>query len=480
MTAEAPVRRRLARSAAPAPIRIVHLGVGAFHRAHQAWYTAAVDADHQWGIAGFTGRSATVAEQLAPQGGLFTLIERSASGDTATVVDSIVEVNDGAETDRLVELLAAEPTAIVTLTITESGYRLGADGTPDLGDEQVAHDLEVLGSRIASSGDVLAAGVHEPLRTVLGRLVLGLAARRRAGAAGLAIVPCDNVPDNGAWVATGVRAFAAAVSRDLDEWIDANVAFVSTSVDRITPRTRDEDLETAAALTGYQDASPVVTEPFHDWILSGAFPGGRPAWENAGARFVADIEPFERRKLWLLNGAHSLLAYHGQLRGHSTVAEAVGDPECTGAMTAFWDEAVAHLDADELRLDDYRAALLDRFGNARIEHRLEQIAMEGTAKLRVRLAPVYLAERAAGRSGAAALTGIAAWIALLESGAEIPDAQASTVRAALAESGPLRVERLLQAIDDRIADTDTAVRTQAAVDLLKASGNRLPNVLASA
>jgi fructuronate reductase len=389
-----------------APARIVHLGLGAFHRAHQAWYTdRAVDAA-KWGIAAFTGRSATAADELAPQDGLFTLVERGADGDELTVVRSIVEAWDGARVDRLTALLADPATAVVTLTITEKGYRLGADGLPDRDDPAVAADVALLGA--LPEGD-LAAATPAPT-TSLGRLVVGLEGRRRAGGAGLAIVPCDNLPSNGAVVSRAVTSLAAAVSDELAAWVRESVAFVSTSVDRITPRTTDADRAQVRERTGYDDAAPVITEPFTDWVLSGDFPAGRPAWETVGARFVDDVEPFERRKLWLLNGAHTLLAVLGPGRGHATVAEAIGDPVLRDAVERLWDEAVAHLPAEGLDLPAYRAALLERFANARIEHQLAQIVLDTDQKLPIRIVPVALAERAAGRSAAACALPIAAWV----------------------------------------------------------------------
>jgi fructuronate reductase len=437
----------------PAPVRIVHLGLGAFHRAHQAWYTDAVDSEHEWGIAAVTGRSPRAAEELAAQDGLFTVIERSATGDAATIVGSITEAVDGADVDRFVELLAAPGTAILTITITEAGYRLSPDGSPDLGDDAVLADLAAL-------ADGRAPG------TALGRIVRGLAARRDADAGPLAIVPCDNMPDNGSLVGRGLRLLAQRVDPRLAVWIDANVSFVSTSVDRITPKTTDADLETAAELTGYRDAAAVVTEPFRDWVLSGDFPAGRPAWERAGARFVDDIEPFEQRKLRLLNGSHSLLAYAGRLRGHETVAAAVADPACRGWVTDFWDEAVRHL-PEGLELDAYRAALLERFDNARIEHRLAQIGMEGVTKLRVRIVPTLLAERAAGRSGAGSIRVLAAWVELHRRGEDLPDAQLDALRSALAGPDDRVVTELLRLVDERLVrDDDLAAAVHAAIPAL--------------
>jgi fructuronate reductase len=428
-------------------IRIVHVGLGAFSRAHQAWYTDVVDEAGEWGISAFTGRNATAADELAPQDGLFTLIERSAVGDSATIVSSIVEAVDGARLDRFVELLAATPTALVTLTVTEAGYRLTPTGEPNRDDAAVNRDIDWLSSAL---GHVLPDSFEGGPVTTLGRLVLGLHARRLAGSGPLAIVPCDNMPDNGRFVKSGVLALARLVNAETATWIADNVSFVSTSVDRITPKTTPADRETAATLTGFADRAPVVTEPFRDWVLSGEFPAGRPAWEKAGARFVDEIEPFERRKLWLLNGAHSLLAYAGRLRGHETVAAAIGDPMCLNWVNEYWDAACAHL-GDGLDLDAYRAALLDRFENARIEHRLAQIGMEGVTKLRVRAAPIILAERAAGRTGEAPIRAIGAWVALVMAGADLPDAAAEGIAAALASAGDVLTE-LVRLIDPQLAD----------------------------
>jgi len=430
----------------PAPVRIVHLGLGAFHRAHQAWYTARASDAAGWGIAAFTGRGPSAARELAPQDGLYSLVERSDSGDTVSVVTSIVEAHDGADIARLVELLAAPSTAVVTITVTEAGYRLTADGTPDVSDDAVAADMAGFASGRA--------------QTTLGRLLLGLDARRRADAGPIAVVPCDNMPDNGPVVGAALTGLAASVDDDLAAWIRDNVSFVSTSVDRITPKTTPDDLATVTRLTGWDDAAAVVTEPFSDWVLSGGFPAGRPDWESAGARFVDEIGPFESRKLWLLNGAHSLLAYTARQRGHETVAAAIADPECLAAVEQFWDAAVRHLPAEGLELPAYRAALLGRFRNTRIEHRLAQIANDGSTKLRIRIAPIVLAERAAGRSGAAGIAVLAGWIGQLLPGgvlAEPHDPLADALRAAAQLPPAEAVPALLALVDPALAADDSLV-----------------------
>lgn len=420
------LNRQLPGAPEPAPVRIVHLGLGAFHRSHQAWYTQHAGDAGEWGIAAFSGRRPDAADTLAAQDGLFTLVQRSGDGDAFELVGSIMEAVDGANLQRLKELVASPQTAVVTLTITEAAYAL---------DESHGGGLE-------SS-------------TPLGRLVVALAARREAGAGPLAVVSCDNLAHNGTVTRDAVLALAAWPAGQagsfagLADWIEANVSFVSTSVDRITPRTTTADLGLVADACGYQDAAAVVTEPFHNWVLSGSFPAGRPRWEDAGAVFVDDIEPYENRKLWLLNGAHSILAYSGLFRGHKTVAEALSDRVCRDAVEEFWDEAARHLPAS-LGIQDYRTALLERFGNSRIAHHLAQIAMDGTTKLRMRALPVLAAERAAGRSGDGAARMIAAWLAYASSTAEFQDPLAGDIRTALSLEGSERTAALLTLLDPEL------------------------------
>lgn len=444
-----PVLDRNLKAVPKAPVRIVHLGLGAFHRSHQAWYTQHASDAAEWGIAAFTGRRPDAADALTAQGCLYTLVERSAGGDSFEVIGSIVEAVDGADTGRLCGLVAARETALVTLTITEAAYGLAADGTFDAGAPGVADDLRALSA--AASGGPRAEGEAVP-QTPLGRLVLALAARMDSGAGPLAVVSCDNLSANGEVARRAVMGRAAGWGPRLEEWIAANVSFVSTSVDRITPRTTAEDIAEVAEQCGYSDSSPVVAEPFRNWVLSGGFPAGRPRWEDAGAVLVDDIEPYENRKLWLLNGSHSILAYAGQLRGHATVADALADPACRTAVEDFWDEAARHLKGEGLDIPAYRQALLDRFGNARIAHRLAQIASDATTKLRMRAVPVMTAERAAGRSGSGAALMLAAWIDYAGGGSDIQDPLAADIHAANALEGTGRVQALLRLVSADIAD----------------------------
>jgi fructuronate reductase len=433
---------RLSRAGAPAaPVRILHLGLGNFFRAHQAFYTATAPDAADWGIAAYTGRSAALADALAAQGGLFTLITRGADVDTAQVIASISRAHSGSDQPSWLAHLSDPAVVIVTLTVTEAGYVLGPDGRLDVGHADITADLVAL-----------RAEPTAPVRTAPARLVAGLAARRAAGGGPLAVVSCDNLPDNGAVVATVVDDFAARLDPTLAEWIARYVSYVTTMVDRITPATAASDADTALALTGRLDAAPVVTEPFREWVLCGEFPAGRPAWDEAGAHFVDDIRPYEQRKLWLLNGGHSLLAYAGSGRGHTTVAEAVADPVCRSWLEAWWDEAAAYLTLPTADLDAYRAALIGRFGNARIRHLLAQIATDGSRKIPIRVLPTIAGERAAGRLPTAGLRILAAWIVHLRgAGVAVRDVDAVRLSELVAGSLEDAVPAVLDYLDDDLA-----------------------------
>jgi fructuronate reductase len=394
------------------PVRMVHLGLGGFFRAHQAWYTgAAGDAEH-WAIAAFTGRSHTLAEQLTTQHGRYTLVTRGPQRDEMAVQRAVVAARPGPDLAAWRGYLARPEVAVLTLTVTEAGYRRGRDGGLDLDDPDVRADL----SAVRRGGDPV---------TVPGKLVAGMAARRVAGGGPLAVVSCDNLPGNGPATARVVTDLAQAADPALAAWIRDHVSFVTTMVDRITPHTTAEDVRAVAEQTGWPDAVPVVTEPFTEWVLSGDFPAGRPQWEAAGARFVDDVHPHETRKLLLLNGGHTLLAYAGSARGWQTIADAVTDPVCRGWLNQWWDEAARYVPLPEQELAAYRAALLDRFANPRIRHTLAQIAADGSQKLPIRVLPVLRGERTADRMPSGAVRILAAWIGHLNgSGAPVNDAGA--------------------------------------------------------
>jgi fructuronate reductase len=432
----------LSRIQAAPPVRLVHLGLGNFFRAHQAWYTGCAPDASQWGFAAFAGRTGRLVADLAAQQGVYTLVVRGSEADRCEVISSLSRVHAADDHGAWLAYFAQSDVSAVTLTITEAGY---------VSRPEVQADLQAL------QRDPTAL-----VRTAPARLVAGFAARRRADAGPIALVPCDNMAGNGAVAKRVVRDLAELLEPGLVEWIDSYVSIVTTAVDRITPRTTADDLDAVLAATGRVDRCPVVTEPFSEWVLSGAFPAGVPDWQAAGATFTEDVTPYERRKLWLLNGAHSLLAYAGLLRGHATVAEAISDDVCRGWVEQWWSEAAAHLDQPTDVIAAYRLALLDRFGNRRIRHQLSQIAADGSQKLPIRIFPVVRAERAAGRLPEGALRVLAAWISYLRtSPAPIADVRA----AALVElaAGPLlvAVPRLLSDLDEALGSDADVVRAVA-------------------
>jgi fructuronate reductase len=448
--------RRLDRASWPAagplrPVRAVHLGLGAFHRSHQAWYTEhAADAE-RWGIAAFTGRSPSAATPLRDQDGLYTLVERGPQIDRLEVVASLSAAHDGGDAAAWAACLASPGVALVTLTVTEAGYHLDGAGHLPLVDPEVAADIALL--RGATEGGAVAA------RTMPGRLAAGLAARRRTDGGPLAVVPCDNLMGNGAATRSAVVEMAEAVGGGLAEWIAARVSFVSTVVDRITPATTPEDLALVGRGMELEDLAAVVTEPFSEWVLSGEFPSGRPAWEGAGARFVSDVTPFAERKLWLLNGGHSLLAYAGSALGHRTVASAVSDPRCRAWLEEWWDGVVPVLRISAEEVAAYRATLIARWTNPRISHALRLIARDGSFKLAQRAVPVVSRYREEGKRpphGAALLLG--AWLAHLRgSGGEIDDPRAAELLPLAAGEPSQAARAVLDALDPGLGADATLV-----------------------
>jgi fructuronate reductase len=383
-------------------IRIVHLGIGAFHRAHQAVFTedAVAAAGGDWGICGVTERSATVVDQLAPQDGLYTVAVRGGAEQSLRVVGSVRELRWAlADTEGLLARIAAASTTVITLTVTEKGYHHDpATNRLRLDSPEIAADLE-----------------HRQARTVVGQLVEGLDQRRHGSGAPVTIVCCDNLPHNGHVLGQLVREFAAC--RDGDDgllpWIEENVRFPSTMVDRIVPATTAQDRADIAAELGVDDRGMVVTEPFSQWIIEDDFAAARPAWERAGAILTTDVEPYERIKLRMLNGSHFTIAYLGALADYTFVADAVRpDGPLLAAVCALMDNEVAPtLDVPGgFDLDSYQQDLLARFANPALRHRTLQIAMDGSQKLPQRLLGTVLDRRRAGAEPTVAALGVAAWM----------------------------------------------------------------------
>jgi fructuronate reductase len=355
--------------------RIVHLGLGAFARAHLALYVedAEMAAGEAWDILGVSLQKPDQRDRLLPQDCLYTAIERGTSGHAARIVSCLAGVLVAPEApEAVLDALASPLTAIVTLTVTEKGYCHGpASGRLNWSHPDIRHDLET---------------PHAP-RTAVGFLVEALRRRRAVGQAPFTVLSCDNLPANGRLLSSLVAEFAAALDPGLALWIKAEGAFPCSMVDRIVPAVVPEDRAEAALLTGFDDAAPVAHEPFRQWVIEDHFVGGlRPPWETVGAVLTREVEPFELMKLRLLNGAHSALAYLGYLAGHQTIAEAVADPSLAGFVECLWAEVLGILPPPpETDLPAYVLALAERFRNPAIRHRTWQIAMDGSQKLPQRL-----------------------------------------------------------------------------------------------
>lgn len=385
----------------PAALRvgILHLGLGAFHRAHQAVYTDDVlAADPRWGICGASLKTSRAVDPLAAQDGLYTLLLRTSDGVSARVIGSLREtLFAGAAQEALVARFADPAITIVTSTVTEKGYchdpATGAlnDAHPD-----IVHDL----------------AHYDAPQSAIGIAVAGLAARRAAGAGPLAFVCCDNLPHNGRIVEGLVGAFAQRRDASLARWIEDHVTFPSTMVDRIVPATTDADVAEAERQLGMRDAAPVTAEPFGQWVIEDRFRAARPRWEDAGAQVVGDVTPFELMKLRLLNGSHSTLAYLGFLLGHEFVWQASRDPlVATLVERQMAEEIVPTLTQPPgIDLRAYCSQLLERFGNAALPHKTRQIAMDGSQKLPQRLLGTVRERLAAGAPLAHLPLAVAGWI----------------------------------------------------------------------
>jgi fructuronate reductase len=384
------------------PVGIVHLGIGAFHRAHQAFYTeGAIAAEGgDWGICGVSQRSPAVVEQLGPQDGLYTLSQRDGAGERLRVIGAVRELH-WAQADAAVvrERIAAPATRLITLTVTEKGYHHDpATNRLALDDPAVAADLADGGSR-----------------TVVGQLAGGLARRRADDGGPVTVRCCDNLPDNGHVLRGLVADFVhrAPASDGLGDWITANVTFPSSMVDRITPATTEDDRARIAAALGARDEGAVVTEPFTQWVIEDDFAAGRPAWERAGAIMTGDVRPYEQIKLRLLNGAHSALAYLAVLADDELVSDAVRPdaPLRTLVQTLMATDVAPTLDVPGgFDLPAYQDQLLARFANPALRHRTIQIAMDGSQKLPMRLLGTIRDRRRAGAEPVVASLGVAAWM----------------------------------------------------------------------
>lgn len=405
---------------------VVHLGIGAFHRAHGAVLTEdamLATGESAWGISAVTGRSTRVWEQLAPQEGLFTVTERGRGARPVRVVSAVREVLAGPRDAWTVAERIADPaTRVVTLTVTEKGYpRHPVTGRLDTRDPRVRADLE-----------------GGPPQTPVGQIARGLQLRHRADAGPVTVVSCDNLQGNGDVTAELVTGFADALPGSegglLRSWIAANTAFPNTMVDRMVPATTAADLDAVEAELGLRDEAAVVAEPFWQWVIQDSFAAPRPRWEAVGARVTDDVEVWEATKLRVLNASHSLLAYLGLALGHATIAACAADEAVLGtAHRMVREEVLPTLSLPE-GLDGvaYAESVLRRFANPALGHTTAKVAADGSQKLGPRLLPTIRAVLDRGGEPRWSSLAVAAWMRhVATAGPDLEDPLAASLRAPL-------------------------------------------------
>ena len=436
-------------------VGIVHLGTGAFHRAHQAVDTDAAlgRAGGDWRIVGSSLRNRSTSDLLNAQDGLYTVVVRDGDVEEIRVIGAIQRVIFAPEKPReLIDAIASPQIRIVTLTITEKGY---------------CYDLGA--QALDQSNPLIMADINniEAPRSAPGFIVAGLRARRGRDGGPLTILSCDNLPDNGTVIRRVVLQLAEFVDPPLARWIAANVTFPSSVVDRITPAATSADRRYVESVAGVVDDCPVVTESFSQWIIEDNFAAGRPRWEIGEATFVGDVAPFEKMKLRLLNGSHSAMAYLGCVAGYEFVHEVIGEPSLRDLVRALMDrEITPTLDALEFDLDKYKDQLLRRFANHSLNDATQRIAMDGSQKLPQRLLAPIRERLDAGRPFDCLALAVAAWMRYVskagESGSrhEIDDPLASqfaTIRQRHAGDPAALARELLairQIFGDRLPEHD--------------------------
>lgn len=376
---------------------IVHLGVGAFHRAHQAVF---IDdclnrGEHRWGIVAASLRSGATRDALAPQDNLYTYCERDGRTERLRVIGSILDVVVAPEAPhRLVEALSDPRVKLVTLTVTEKGYHA---------------DLST-GRLVADHPDILHdLGGPEVPRTIYGYLCAAIRKRRESGADPLTLLSCDNLSSNGRILHAALCDFAERRDPDLAAHIRDKIRCPCVMVDRIVPATTAADRDAVAARIGVRDDWPVVAEPYARWLIEDDFAGERPPLEHVGAEIVADLEPWEHMKLRILNGAHTAIAAIGQATGLETVDEVYAVPEVRAFIDRYWEEVIPTLRA-EVNGADYAAGLRQRFANPALKHRSDQIASDASQKVPQRILAPLRELRAAGRPHRSVVLALALWL----------------------------------------------------------------------
>jgi fructuronate reductase len=382
---------------------MAHIGVGAFHRCHQAEYTDDLLSRHfdRWGVVGINIRAPRLSETLGSQGGLYTRLVREDSQVEARVVGSIVSVVDSQESAApALDVLASADIDMVTLTVTEKGYcHIPSSGELDQDQPDIVHDL---------------ANPQTP-RSVPGILARALELRMASHGRPVTLLSCDNIPTNGVILANVVQAIAGQRGNGLADWIAANVAFPSAMVDRIAPATSPADIETVEQRFGYRDAAVVVGEPFRQWVIEKKFAGRVPRWDLVGASFVDDVTPFEHLKMRVLNGAQTTLAYLGVLAGHEHTSDAIADPLLANFVRGMLIEETLPtlMPVPGVSPEAYVEQSLGRLRNTAIRHRNHQIATDGSQKIVQRLLNPIRDRLQQGESIALLSVPAAGWMAYL-------------------------------------------------------------------
>lgn len=381
-------------------IGMVHLGIGAFHRAHQAVFTDDVlcDSGGHWGIAGVSMRHADVANALTAQDNLFTVEILSAQPLYRVIAAVRRALSAPTQRTELTHLFASPDTHIVTLTITEKGYCLGVDGELDFTNAAIVHDL---------------GHAREP-SSAIGWLAHGLLARYHSHRRPLTIISCDNLKSNGIKLQRAVTSYVERIAPHMLGWLRDAVTFPRSVVDCIVPAATNASRARVQGVLGVTDAACVQREPFSQWVMENKFAGPRPAWERAGAILVDDVEGYGKLKLHVLNCCHSALAYLGLPRGHTYVHEAIADPVLERFLENFVHSEIAPALAP-LSVDEYWRSVSKRFGNPAMSHRLAQIAEDGSLKLSERVFPLLIANAGSGAPVESLARIVRCWLALVAS-----------------------------------------------------------------
>lgn len=353
-------------------VGIVHLGFGAFHRAHQALITDAVikELGGDWKIVGVVWSAVDLQNHVNEQDGLYSVGVGYNDELEINIVGSVETVLNIKQTDEILDYMRNPMVKVVSLTVTEKGYcHHPATGDLDLSNPRIQHDLE---------------NIEQPV-SAIGLLVSALNYRFQHGIAPFTPMSCDNLPENGHVLEKVVLQFAQQLDEKLYNWIQEHVQFPCTMVDRIVPRTTDNDIERIEKALGVEDKVSVMTEPFLQWVIEDKFVNERPHWEKtsiANVRVTDNVIPFEEMKLRLLNGTHSAIAYLGYLSGYQTVAETIQDPNFKTFIRYLMDiEITPSIKIEGIDLNEYKNQLITRYENTALQHRTWQIAMDGTQKI---------------------------------------------------------------------------------------------------